>query len=65
MFGAEQITVLRSEFDKRTRYQKIWNAACLFGGTGYTRRVPEWISDEEIDTELDKFAAEFPAWDEY
>ena len=55
----------RGSFDKRSRYEKMWNAASLFGGTGYTTHVPEWTSDEEINAELEKFAAEFPAWDLY
>jgi hypothetical protein len=59
----EQIVALRS--DGPTYYQRLWNASCLYGGPLWTRRVPEWFTDEGIEKTLDLFAEANPDWENW
>jgi hypothetical protein len=54
--GWEEYVVLRSATDKRNRYQRLWDHACLFGPPHWTRDVPEYLEDSLIEEMLDDYA---------
>jgi hypothetical protein len=62
MMTGEQIVVLRS-LDEPPYYSRLWNAACLYGGPLWTRRVPEFYDDDLCEETLDLYAKANPDWD--